>query len=162
MPIVATRGGPLVFGPSKPGVLKKPRIILETKLVEKAMAAVVPELLTQFSRALDKIAEEAVTNVMDATPVQTGDLQGSARRTKVSKGKTTSMVTIKSGGIEGEVRGRPIEYAIVVHQLGSPRGRGRFYVINPVMAVAEAYLPRTADRALERAVNKVKAPRLVR
>ena len=160
MPIVSTKGGPLLFGPPRaPGPLKKPRVVVETQLVEKAMAALIPEILTQAAGALNKFAEEVVTIVMHGTPVDTGDLQDSVRREKVSKTKTMTMVAIKAGGIEGQVRGEPINYAIIVHQLGSPKGRGRFFVIDPALKMGEAWLPKIAKRAVERAVDKVKAPR---
>lgn len=159
MPLVPTRGGPLVFGPTAPAPTKRPRVTIETKLVEKAMAAMIPEILNQAAVALNKFSDEVVTVIMHGTPVDTGDLQASVRREKVSKTKTAAMATIKAGGIEGEVRGEPINYAIIVHQLGSPRGRGRFFVIDPALQMAEAWLPKIAGRAVERAVNKVKAPR---
>lgn len=161
MPLVPTKGGPLVFGPARaPGPLKKPRIVVETKLIEKAMAALIPEILNQAAGALDKFAEDVVTVVMDGTPVDTGDLQDSVRREKVSKTKTMTLVPIKAGGIEGASRGEPINYAIIVHQLGSPKGRGRFFVIDPALQMGEAWLPKIAKRAVERAVDKVEAPRL--
>ena len=162
MPIVSARGGPLLFGPSKTGPLKKPRVVVETKLVEKAMAAMVPEILNQAAVALNNLAEEVVTVIMHGTPVDTGDLQDSVRREKVSKTKTTAMVPIKAGGIEGAERGEPINYAITVHQIGSPLGRGRFFVIEPALQMGEAFLPKIAKRAVERAVDKVKAPSRVR
>lgn len=160
MPIVSAKGGPLVFGPTRAAApLKKPRVVVETKLVEKAMAAMIPEILTQATGALNKFAEQVVTVVMHGTPVDTGDLQDSVRREKVSKTKTTALVAIKAGGIEGATRGEPINYAITVHQLGSPLGRGRFFVIDPVLRMGEAYLPKIARRAVERAADKVAAPR---
>lgn len=157
MPIVAAKGGPLVFGPSRaPGPRKKPQIAVDTKLISKAMRNLLPEIHAQFARALNKFAEEVVTVIMDGTPVMTGDLQGSVRREKVKTTKTTVLVSVKAGGIEGDVRGEPINYATIVHQIGSPKGRGRFFVITPALQMGEAFLPRILDRAVERGVARAK------
>ena len=155
MAIVPTRGGPLVFGPAQARVLKKPRVIVDTTEVSKAMGKMIPEVKDQFAIALNNFAEEVVTVIMHGTPVQTGDLQASVRREKVSKTKTQVMVAIKAGGIEGDVRGEPINYAITVHQLGSPLGRGRFFVIDPALQMGEAFLPKITGAAIKRAVQKV-------
>lgn len=157
MPLVPSRIGPLVFGQAKPSKpLKKPRIVVDTKLVSKAMDSLLPEIKAQFGKALNNFAEEVVTVIMDGTPVMTGDLQGSVRREKVKTTKTTVLVTVKAGGIVGDVRGEPINYAVIVHQLGSPKGRGRFFVIEPSLEMGEAFLPRMAGRAVERAVAKAR------
>lgn len=157
MPLVAfPKGAPRLFGPSKPsGPLKKPRVTVDTKLVESRLNKLIPEVKKQFAVGLNNLAEETVTVIMDRAPVDTGDLQASVRREKVRITKTTVMVPIKAGGIEGESRGEPINYAITVHELGSPLGRGRFFVIEPALQMGELFLPRMADAAITRAVRAV-------
>lgn len=155
MALKTVGGQAMVFGPSKARVLSKPRVIVETIQVEKAMDKLLPEIMDEFASELDPFADKLVRKIKDGTPVDTGDLEDSVRRLKVKKTKTTVLVTVKAGGVKGKVRGKTIDYATKVHQLGSPRGRGRFFVITPAIEMGEMELPKMARKAVEGAVAKV-------
>lgn len=159
MPIVPTSIGPLVFGPSRRKPLKRPKVVVDTHLVEKNMLALIPEVQAQFAIALNNLADKVVEKVQEGTPVMDGDLKSTVRRDKVKRTKTTVLVAVRAGGKRGtSPKKKFVNYAAVVHQVGSPLGRGRFFVINPVMQMAEAYLPKMSRKAVERAVRKVGRP----
>ncbi len=156
MPLVGTKIGPLVFGPSKArGPLKRPKVVVDTQQVSKAMDRLIPEVKNQFAGALDKLADKTVKVIQEGTPVMTGDLKSTVRREKVKQTKTTVLVAIKVGGKRGPVRKKKVTYAVIIHQIGSPKGRGRFFVITPVLQIGDAFLPKMARKAVELAVRKV-------
>lgn len=147
--------GPLVFGPAKPaGPTKRPKIVVDDLQVKKAMAKLFPEFKRLFAAELeDVVAPKTVAAIKADTPVQTGDLRESVRQAKVSVLKTTVLVPIRVGGTTGKVRGKRINYAVTIHELGSPRGRGRFFVINNAVGTGEVELPKAAKRAMVAAVE---------
>lgn len=147
--------GPLVFGAgATPGPTARPRIVVDDLQVRRAMAKLFPEFKRAFSSELKKtVGPKTVKAIKKETPVQTGDLQASVRQMKVQESKTKVLIPIRIGGIKGKVRGKTVNYAVTIHELGSPRGRGRFFVINPAIATGEAELPQAAKRAMSAAVN---------
>lgn len=77
------------------------------------------EILTK-SVLITHSDEKIIPLAKDLAPVDTGDLRASIRREpggdKVRETAKLFVVDIQAGGVVGEVRGKMIEYAAVVHE----------------------------------------------
>ena len=150
--------GPLVFGPSKPPPpTKRPRIFVDDRKVKRAFKNLFPEFKTIFAKELEvRVGPQVRDAIKQETPVLTGDLKSSVRKGKPSVLKTRVVIPIKVGGIKGPARGQTIRYAAIVHELGSPKGRGRFFVINPAVKTGEKVLPQAVADAMRFAVARAR------
>ena len=113
---------------------------------------------TEFAKRLDdQVGPDMVVNIKGVTPVLDGDLQSTVRQDKLAVTKDMVLIEIRVGGIQGSSPAQKfVNYAAAVHELGSPRGRGRNFVITPVIATGKDLMAPQAGKSLAVAVRKAR------